>query len=547
MRINNNLMAMNTHRQLGVNANNGSKSIEKLSSGLRINRAGDDAAGLAISEKMRSQIRGLGQASRNSQDGISMIQTAEGALNESQAILQRMRELAVQSSNDTNVSEDRGALQNEVAQLTSEIDRIADTTEFNKQSLLKGDGGVTVAASGYDATAAAGTDVVNTQAAISVTFSTAAGIATDDLSIDLNGITLNAELVTNVPTEADSAVLTNAADSATVNLAGTPSIATTAEGFAAGFQALIDNNSVLAGNYEVTSNATSITITAVAGGDFDGAAGNISGYDESGVTTGANFTETTGAALTGTTTAATAPTQTLDYSAIDAAGVAALVGTGFTINDQAFEFYDANAGDYTGDATGINVSDALATGVTVPNVFGDSVQEQLNAVDGISVTDNGTGTVVVTSDTTGADAALTYADGAVAGKEFSAEFQIGANEGQKMEVKMNDMRAAALNIVDVDITTTEGAQAAITTIDDALALVSDERSKLGAFQNRLEHTIKNLDTSAENLQASESRIRDVDMAKEMMNFTKNNILQQAAQSMLAQANQAPQGVLQLLR
>lgn len=138
MRINNNLMAMNTHRQLGINAGNGAKSIEKLSSGYRINRAGDDAAGLAISEKMRGQIRGLNQASRNSQDAISMIQTAEGALNETQAILQRMRELAVQSANDTNVDADRTSIQDEINQLSTEITRISDTTEFNTQKLLDG-------------------------------------------------------------------------------------------------------------------------------------------------------------------------------------------------------------------------------------------------------------------------------------------------------------------------------------------------------------------------------------------------------------------------
>ena len=147
MRINNNLMAMNTHRQLGIGTNNGAKSMEKLSSGFRINRAGDDAAGLAISEKMRAQVRGLNQASRNAQDGISLVQTAEGALNETQAILQRMRELAVQSSNDTNVNEDRTAIQNEIDQLTTEIDRIANTTEFNTKKLLNGGAGVAVSAS----------------------------------------------------------------------------------------------------------------------------------------------------------------------------------------------------------------------------------------------------------------------------------------------------------------------------------------------------------------------------------------------------------------
>jgi len=282
MRINNNLMAINTHRQLGITNTAGAKSMEKLSSGYRINRAGDDAAGLSISEKMRAQIRGLTMASKNAQDGISLIQTAEGALNESHSILQRMRELAVQAANDTNVDVDRESLQAEIDQLAQELTRIAENTEFNTQKLLDG-----------------------------------------------------------------------------------------------------------------------------------------------------------------------------------------------TFND--------------------------------------------------------------------------------------AKFHIGANSGQNISLSIGNMDAVTLSVgrkveidgltmtLGIDISTQAAADSAITTINNALELVSAERSKLGAYQNRLEHTINNLDNVAENLQASESRIRDVDMAKEMMEFTRQNILQQAATAMLAQANQAPQSVLQLLR
>lgn len=274
MRINHNIAALNTHRQLSSATNAQSKSMEKLSSGLRINRAGDDAAGLAISEKMRGQVRGLDQASRNAQDGISMIQTAEGALNETHSILQRMRELSVQSSSDTNTADDRAQIQKENADLILEIDRIATTTEFNTQKLL-----------------------------------------------DLSG------------------------------------------------------------------------------------------------------------------------------------------GT---------------AGTFT--------------------------------------------------------------------------FQIGANEGQVLTVDFADMQSTALFTAAPDLGVDAATSTAeITLIDDAIALVSDERAQLGAKQNRLEHTINNLNTSSENLTAAESRVRDVDMAKEMMEQTKNSILAQAAQAMLAQANQQPQGVLQLLR
>ena len=269
MRINNNLMAMNAHRQLGITNNSSSRSMEKLSSGYRINRAGDDAAGLSISEKMRAQVRGLNTASRNAQDAISMIQTAEGALNETHAILQRMRELTVQAANDTNVTLDRTAISDELGTLVDEIDRISSSTTFNEKKLL---------------------------------------------------------------------------------------------------------------------------------------------------------------------------------------------------------------------------------------------------------------------------------DGTVA-----ATFQIGADCGVSMGLSIATMNSAALTVGGLNVSDHTNATAAIGTVDAAIKRVSAERSKLGANQNRLEHTIKNLDNASENIQASESRIRDVDIAKEMMEFTKNNILQQAAQAMLAQANQAPQGVLQLLR
>lgn len=269
MRIQHNISALNTHRNLTFNNAQASKNLEKLSSGYKINRAGDDAAGLAISEKMRGQIRGLDMATKNAQDSISLIQTAEGALNETHAILQRMRELAVQSSNDTNVDADRTALQEEITALQSEITRIADNTEFNTQNLL--------------------------------------------------------------------------------------------------------------------------------GGSFSG-----------------------------------------------------------------------------------------------------------------------------------------------------KKFHIGANSGQNISLSISTMNATALGINSVDIGSQSGANNAISTINNAISQVSTQRSKLGAVQNRLEHTINNLGATSENLTAAESRIRDTDMAKEMMGFTKNNILMQAAQSMLAQANQQPQGVLQLL-
>jgi flagellin len=337
MRINNNIMAMNAHRQLGVNQTNASKAMERLSSGMRINRAGDDAAGLAISEKMRGQIRGLKQAQRNAQDGISLIQTAEGALNETHAILQRMRELAAQAANDTNTAVDRAELQKEIDQLASEITRIADNTEFNTQNLLGG------------------------------SFSAKFHIgANEDQNLELS--------IGNMSSESLKVGTAFTASTAT----STSTISYTAQG--------------------ATASATWHAVGST----------TVSGLDE-----------------------------------VKVAG-----------------YYDANG------TLVLVASEAL---------------------------DNGT-------------------------------------EG----------------IFGITITNQKSADEAITTINEAIETVSAERSKLGAYQNRLEHTIANLGTSAENLQAAESRIRDLDMAEEIMAFTKNQILQQAATAMLAQANMAPQSVLQLL-
>ncbi|MGP1910047.1 flagellin N-terminal helical domain-containing protein [Metabacillus sp. JX24] len=333
MRINHNIAALNTYNKLSSASGAQSKSMEKLASGQRINRAGDDAAGLAISEKMRGQIRGLDQASRNSQDGISMIQTAEGALNESQNILQRMRELSVQASNGTNTDDDREALNNEVTELIGEIDRIANQTEFNTKKLLDGTLGTTV----DKATAS----------------STALAVA---------GVTG----------------------------------ASTSGGLAAGTWTLTvgDGTSVPADAYTITDGTTTLVSNELASG-----AGKLT----------------------------------------------------------------FGSGELT-----INVNDAYTTG---------SLSTETIEITGTEVT-----------------------------------FQIGANETQTMGLSISDMTKTGLGVAGVDISTTSGAESAISTIDDALKLVSDERAKLGANQNRLEHTINNLGTSSENLTAAESRIRDVDYA-----------------------------------
>ena len=390
MIINHNMNALNAHRNMGINNTAAGKSMEKLSSGLRINRAGDDAAGLAISEKMRGQIRGLTQASRNSEDGISMIQTAEGALNETTNILQRMRELAVQASNDTNTTSDRNEIQKEINALTQEVDRIANNTEFNTQKLLNG---------------------------------------------NKNGV--GGEVVNE---------------------------AVTAE--KGKFEVTINN---VEDNKEITIDGESMKI--IDKGDLK-----------------AELTD---------------KFKNYDFDVTDVNGGA---GKKIVITQKTGKETDKESMkiSYEGKA---QVVDVKTVGVAAKD-------EELS-------------------------------DG-------KAHIQVGANSNQSMKIEIGDMRAKALNIVDergnsLSVLSAEDANKAITAFDAALNEVSSQRANLGAVQNRLEYTISNLDNTAENLTSAESTLRDVDMAKEMMEYSKNNILNQAAQAMISQANQQPQNVLQLLR
>lgn len=566
MIINHNIAALNTHRQLSINTANTNKNIEKLSSGLRINRAGDDAAGLAISEKMRGQIRGLDQASRNAQDGISLIQTAEGALNETHSILQRMREISNQSANGTNTDTDRQALQDEMNQLTSEINRIGNTTEFNTQKLLKGDGKQNLTGTGIVKDGFVSGGLTNrTQATQTATIDTD-GVANDKFTVTINGQEISYQLTAEDATAIADAETAAAGDG----------VKKTAELAAAGLQKAIDANDVLKGNYTVANAAGSadLTISAVAtddGGNLDGALGNMTALQ-------INGTDATGAAASVGTTTYTQAKGTLDFTSVDTVDEAkALLGTGITINGQQVEFYDATKGEYKGSALGVNISALTKDGATVSagDVAQAIVDTLANKIDGVTLS-VGTGAdankLVVTATAKGeAGNGIALKDGGVQ-KDFQTSFQIGANTGQSMSLSIGDMRSNALGITGkagdagftkensvtdgtndvkneaaLNISTKEDAAAAIAVLDKATQTVSSARSKLGAVQNRLEHTINNLGTASENLTAAESRIRDVDMAKEMMEQTKNNILAQAAQAMLAQANQQPQGVLQLLR
>jgi flagellin len=821
---------------LGINTDASAKSIEKLSSGYRINRAGDDAAGLAISEKMRAQIRGLDQASRNSQDAISLVQTAEGALNESQAILQRMRELAVQSANDTNETEDRDAIQSEIDQLTSELNRISETTEFNKKTLL--DGSLAITGDGLalkaGATLSAGVTAVNIDVDgsvatgiydVEITSDTVAKIESTVLSdvtdasvtagdvVDLAGgaykIAITAEdtkqLTAAGYTDADS-ILNDDNNNTPITLEANSSLndvehtltvdkAQTVSVIGSGLEVTTGQlNNIDSGTYTITTErtfddaATDVTdsVGAAGGAVFDGVISNFGVADGAtaaevaAINTGAagintisiSVSDTVGDVATitfddGTNSVSITPSaagngaQTIKLGAISfdvdvdaildgvtfgdgtadtgtydgqtitiaanaihdqvtvsdginsatasvASGSAATTdltfdldggGNDFFLTVTAADFVQDNtinatvqseytvslketvSGTQIGVATTIDQLDIASNPNALNNLaFGGSgVQIDLSAATLASMStgahtatftvetaagytaelQKADGTAVdgakyalndaAVDDTTidlGRDVVLTYdgtdlsGDGAVyfgvnanvteytieltndggtvsygtvtgeAGDTFdfgngvtidtdaatlansaattfeientevdnSIQMQIGANTDQSIAISIGDMGASSLGVsstttgavtgfanasynatksveadgtteaeYSLDVSSYDSATAAIEVIDNALTTISDQRAKLGAVQNRLEHTIKNLDTSSENLSASESRIRDVDMAKEMMEYTKNNILQQAAQAMLAQANQAPQGVLQLLR
>lgn len=467
MRINHNITALNTYNKLTANQATTAKSLEKLSSGLKINRAGDNAAGLAISEKMRGQIRGLDQASSNASDGISLIKTAEGGLNETHSILQRMRELAVQSANDTNVETDRSEIQKEVNQLTSEINRIGNTTEFNTKKLLSGD---LVGASGVGAANESKTfDMTNGVATTAKTGNTKLSIGGSEYTIAYNNT------VAYATSGAGATTYDEGTKTITVNtMTAGPTAAQLTNDLVKAFKDMrgADPNLSLT-EFSFENDTDQLKITANATGVYAGTAGE----DSISFVSGNTITES--ASVTGTN------------------------GSGGAVQ--------------------------LQIGANNGQAFTLSVNDMRSAKLGISSTSTGTANGVLGINDLG----------------VSQPGSVGASFSTTMSVT-NGTTATASEYA-LDLSNHDKATKAVEVIDNAIKVVSAERSKLGASQNRLEHTINNLGTSSENATSAESRIRDVDMAKEMMEFTKNNILSQAAQSMLAQANQQPQGVLQLLQ
>ncbi len=564
MIINHNMNALNAHRNMGVNNSAAGKSMEKLSSGLRINRAGDDAAGLAISEKMRGQIRGLTQASRNASDGISLVQTAEGALNETTNILQRMREISVQSANSTNTETDRAALQEELKQLTTEINRIGNTTEFNTQKLLNGGAGSSSSSNITDAASAsvetgnftaANLSGVTINASIKVdgtTFDISKALeedwtrkSADDVITALNKVTAGEKKlsdvvdITKVTTGAKEKLVFTAKStgkSSSVEISSTTNEVGALLGYG---NAPISskgegNNATIQKHGLEAQNALDTKIDVNKGDTFKVQVGS-----DSAVSVKFDSTKSYDIGNADDNVAQAAREEYVKdiNAALQKAGLSDKVEASLS-NDNKLQLISKNGKDIKlteGKLGANNVNNGIDNAATVKNV---------NQVVGAGAQ----------------------------GAGFEVNLQIGANSGQAMNLSIGDMRAAALGITgntgqagfsstnnvsngtdtisteaSLDITNASSASKAITAIDSAMEKVSSERAKLGAVQNRLEYTISNLDNTAENLTSAESTLRDVDMAKEMMEYSKNNILSQAAQSMISQANQQPQNVLQLLR
>jgi flagellin len=428
MVINTNIAALNTYNQMSKNEKSLSTSLQKLSSGSRINGAADDPAGLAISQKMTTQINGLNTATSNAQNGISLVQTADGALSETQSILQNMSELAVQSANDTNTTQDRTNTQSEITQLQSEIDRISNTTQFNTKNLIDGSmSGVSTAGAN-----------VSTSAVLDT-----AGAAISDTS--------------------------------------------------ANFTDLEDSN----GNSLGIANGDTITMTYNVGGK--------------------TVTNSLEVGTTGTTVGDLQNLLSQDGGSTFDGTLANGVGSDGSTPNGTLTVTSANNGK-NGAIDGLTLTVADSTG-TVKSAASNALSSF--------------------TETTAATDAHT--------NDGSATFQVGANSNQTVKLQIGDMSSLALGVSGINVTSQTGANSAITAINNAIQKVSSQRANLGSVQDRLNDTINNLTTESQNMTAASSQITDVDMAQEMMQYTKENILDQASQAMLAQANQLPQGALQLLK
>lgn len=530
MVVQHNLNAINANNKMNINVSGTKKATEKLSSGYQINRAGDNAAGLAISEKMRSQIRGLSQATKNANDGISLIQTAEGGLNETHSILQRMRELAVQSANGTyQDNTDREAIQLEVDALKSEIDRIASSTEYNGMKLLDGSLGGSKAVTEFGAKYG----VVNTT------------------SVDLAG-----------------AILTSNVAGAKVTIALGATKGGEAATWAADGKELVLN---LVKNETYSQDDIDKLIANADSRKAGGIVADLSLKLKNGVmsATTAGSTDITVAGVRASADAMDIPADLLTSAISGFGDQIAITSNSYGADTRKISIVtDAQAGKENvttakADTAGAKNGEFVIHLSTGKEYTERDIQDLLKAEGldySIAITDKNApdGDVSVKFDVTIDDATkyqFTMANGAGIGKEEVATtgkgltFQIGANgvEDQRVTLNVNDMSSTAIGVANADVSTQDAANKAIDMVDTAVKTVSMQRAGLGALQNRLEYTVNNLTTTNENLTAAESQIRDTDMATEMINYTKNNILQQASQAMLAQANQQPQAILQLLQ
>ncbi len=576
MQIYHNIAALNTYGQLSTANKATSRNMERLSSGLRINSAADDAAGLTISEKMRAQIRGLDQASRNAQDGISLIQTAESALDQTHSILDRMKELAVQAANETLTDQDRTNLQGELNQLIDEIDKIGNQTEFNNKKLLDGSIGIVAKTNnGFDGV---GTDL---KTAVFVRSTTADTVGGDQYTLTTAGTqTSTAALGTGFTGgfANDSITITNTAsgESFTVALGNDDDATAVVNRFneikeQSGVEAFIgDKGSVVlrstaygsASEFTVSGTGTSVTQAGI-GAVTKGLDAEVLLTSGASYTADGNKVTITGGNANGITfemvgTAEQATITELDVTTPGAAGDT------ITINGVTKTLTIDEGASNSSLVAAINTM-TRDTGV-VAEVTGSTFKlTSIAQGDGVTVTAAATGTLVLAAGTTTAgtdnieDASAANA-AAISVTAGQVNFQVGANSGETMTLRVGDMRSNNLGTgtatsfaslyelkTESGVSTSTKAADSLKVIDEAIAKVSSERANLGSVQNRLEYNVNRIASSSENMTTAESRIRDVDMAKEMMEYTKNSILMQAAQAMLAQANQQPQQVLQLLR
>ena len=567
MRIQHNIMAMNAYRNYNNNTSALSKNLEKLSSGYKINRAGDDAAGLAISEKMRAQITGLKAASKNVKDGVSLVKTAEGALQEVHDMLNRMDYLATQSANGTYDNEvDRANLQKEVTALKSEIDRIADSANFNGIKLLDG-------SLGGGATSASGTVFSGSQVAAS----TAASVKTESLKADLSA-NINTANSTKDYLLIDGKSVTidwvNDKDAkalaAQLNADHTNTTKETFEDIAKKLEDVINNSAKaqgVSGSVSVSYDDATGTMTIKSNNkgvdsEFsftgsDAEAANIKNSVMANVLKGGNVDGSASINKADLTYAGKALTATDSF-------LMNINGTKVNVSATIAADTKMKAAATTLETSIQNAVDAYNTahGLTAGTLDAKSGLTGLTKTDfKVEVGDNGNFKITYTGkekvdfsfedigDRTAA-AELGLANGSSkAGGNTGLNLQIGdtADSFNQMTVSVQNMHANALGIGGIDISSQTSATGAIQSIKDAINTVSSTRGDLGAIQNRLEHTQNNLSVMTENIQDAESTIRDTDVADEMMAYTKNNILIQSAQAMLAQANQVPQGVLQLLQ